>query len=184
MIAEARKKHPGLTFHVGDAEDAAAVAGLGGPFDFILVQDTIGCLDDCQNFFEQLHPLCTRETRLVIGYFSHLWHPVLKFAEWLGRRMPYPPQNVLAPADVRALAELADFDPVKSEQRVLMPAWCFGLGRPINRFISILPGFRLFALRHHSVCRSLRHADDALRSVTIIIPARHERGNIEPAASL
>ena len=181
MIEQARSSHPGIIFHVGDVEDAATYAALEGPFDYILIADTIGSLDDCQAFFELLHPLCTRETRLVVGYFSHLWLPILRFAELIGQRMPHPPQNVLAPSDVRALARLADFDPVKSEQRLLMPLSLLGIGRFINRFISPLPGFRLFALRHYAVCRSLHKIDDGLKSVTVVIPARNERGNIEPA---
>lgn len=181
MIEQARKLHPNLTFQVGDAEDPEVIASLPGPFDFIVVLDTIGSLDDCQAFFERLHPLCTRETRLVVGYFSHLWMPLLKLAEFGGGRMPHPPQNVLSPSDVQALAALASFDAVKTEQRMLVPASLFGVGRLINRFISILPLFRWFALRHYEVCRSLPKSDDTLRSATVVIPARNERGNIEPA---
>ena len=181
MVEQARRLHPGLTFHVGDAEDADTIAKLGGPFDVILVQDTIGSLDDCQKFLAQLHPLCTRETRVVIGYFSHLWQPILRLAEKLGQRMPAPLQNVLAPEDVAALAELANFDPVKAERRMLMPMSLFGIGRLVNRFISVLPVFRFFALRHYVVCRSFEKTDDNLKSATVVIPARNERGNIEPA---
>ena len=180
-IAQARARHPGLTFQVGDAEDPATIAALEGPFDYILVLDTIGAIDDCQKFLSQLHPLCARQTRLVIGYYSHLWYPVLNLAERAGRRMPYPEQNILSPADVRAFASLADFDPVKSEQRVLSPMALFGLGRFINRFISILPGFRALSLRHYAVCRSLPSAGSDVTSATVVIPARNERGNIEPA---
>jgi hypothetical protein len=168
MIEVARARHPDLRFQIGDAEDPATIATVGEIFDFILVHDPIGSLDDCQKFFEQLHPLCTRSTRLVVGYFSHLWQPILKLAELSKQRVPYPSQNTLAPADVAALARLADFDPVKSEQRVLMPASMFGLGRFVNRFISVLPGFRFFALRHYTVCRSLLHADEPLRSATVV----------------
>ena len=181
MINVARKNHPNLDFHVGDVEDPTTIAAVGETFDFILVHDTIGSLDDCQRFFEQLHPLCTRTTRLVVGYFSHLWQPILKLAELSKQRIPYPSQNALAPADVAAIARLAGFDPVKSEQRVLIPVSMFGLGRFVNRFISVLPGFRFFALRHYTVCRSLLHANEALRSATVVIPARNERGNVEPA---
>ncbi len=181
MIAQAHRLHPDLTFHVGDAEDPATIAALEGPFDVILVQDTIGSLDDCQKFLAQLHPLCTRETRVMIGHFSHLWQPILKLAETVGQRMPYPQQNVLAPEDVAALAHLADFDPVKSERRMLMPVSLFGIGRLVNRFISVLPVIRQLSLRHYVVCRSLRVTDDNLKSATVVIPARNERGNIEPA---
>src|SRR5262249_35412757 len=47
MIAQARQAHPGLTFLVGDIEDAAFVRSLPGPFDVIVVVDTLGALDDC-----------------------------------------------------------------------------------------------------------------------------------------
>lgn len=181
MIAQAKSRHQHLTFVAGDAEHAETVAALEGPFDFILVMDTIGELDDVQAFMALLHPLCRRETRLIVGYFSHLWYPALKLAEWLRLRMPYPEQNVLSPADVMALARLADFDPVKSEMRVLMPFSLFGLGRLINRFISVLPIVRLLALRHYVVCRSERVAVEEVKSATVVIPARNERGNIEPA---
>jgi SAM-dependent methyltransferase len=181
QIGVARERHPGLIFVEGDVEDAATLSNVEGPFDFILVLDTIGSLDDCQGLLAQLHPLCTRETRLVIGYFSHLWYPALKMAEALGLRMPQPDQNVLSPSDLRNLAWLADFDPVKSEQRVLSPIYLLGIGRFLNRFISVLPGIRALSLRHYLVARSIRCLSDDVFSVTIVIPARNERGNIKPA---
>lgn len=181
VIAEAKRLHPHLTFTVGDAEDATVIAALQGPFDFIVVLDTIGSLDDCQRFLEQLHPLCTRDTRLIIGHFSHLWYPLLRLSELLGLRMPYPAQNVLAPSDLRALAHLAAFDPVKSEHRVLSPMSLFGIGRFLNRFASVMPGFRLLSLRNYLVSRSLTAVSQDVKSATVVIPARNERGNIESA---
>jgi SAM-dependent methyltransferase len=181
MIAAARRAHAKLSFFVGDIEDADFMRSLPGPFDFILIGDTLGSLDDCQRVFENLHPLCTRETRLVIAYFSHLWHPALKLAEWMRLRMPLPPQNVLAPADIRALAGLAEFEAVKSEVRLLAPFRMFGLGRLVNRFVAPFPLVRQLCFRHYTVCRSLRHLDDGVRSATVVVPARNEKGNIEPA---
>ena len=78
---------------------------LPGPFDFILIVDTIGVLDDCQAMLNSLHALCTRDTRLVVTYYSHLWYPALKAAEKLRLKMRQPPQNVLAPADIDGLAD-------------------------------------------------------------------------------
>src|SRR6266516_6943865 len=78
MITQARKAYPHLSFQVGDVEDDGFIGTLPGPFDVILVVDTLALIDDCQNLLVSLHPLCTRETRLVIAYFSHLWYPALK----------------------------------------------------------------------------------------------------------
>jgi SAM-dependent methyltransferase len=181
MVAEARKAHPNLLFFIGDIEDSAFIRTLPGPFDYILVGDTLGSLDDCQQLLENLHPLCTRETRLIIAYFSHLWYPALKFAGWIGLRMKEPPQNVLAPADIQALAALAEFETVKSEVRLLAPFRMLGLGRFINRFIAPFPLVRQLCFRHYTICRSLRQMNDGVRSATVVIPARNEKGNIEPA---
>src|SRR6266436_5534221 len=48
MIDEARKSHSDLTFFVGDIEDPAFVRSLPGPFDIIVLVDTLGAIDDCQ----------------------------------------------------------------------------------------------------------------------------------------
>ena len=180
-IEQARRAFPHLTFAVGDIESRAFIDSLPGPFDYIVIVDTLGSLDDCQRMFENLHHLCTRETRLVIGYFSHFWHPLLKLAERIGLKMAQPPQNVLALADVRALAALADFEAVKSERRLLSPLRVFGLGRLINRFVAPFPILNSLCLRHYTVCRSLRRLEETPRTATIVIPARNECGNIEPA---
>lgn len=181
MIAEARRSNPNLTFIEGDIEDEDLIKSLPGPFDFIVVVDTLGALDDCQALFDSLHHLSTRETRLVVAYFSHLWYPALKLAEWLKLRMPQPPQNVLSPADIRSLAALGDFETVESEMRLLMPFRLFGLGRLINRFLAPIPGLRHADLRHYTVCRSLQRKVDGLSSASVIVPARNERGNIDAA---
>jgi SAM-dependent methyltransferase len=181
MIAQARRSFPALSFLLGDIEDASFMKTVPGPFDAIVIVDTLGALDDCQEMLQQLHQLCTRETRLVIGYFSHLWYPALKMAEAAGLKMPQPPQNVLSPADVGALAALADYETVKSEARLLMPVRALGFGRIVNRFIAPLPLIRSFCLRHYTICRSLRHRVPVIESASVVIPARNERGNIEAA---
>ena len=180
-IAEAEAAHPGLRFHVGDAEDPEVIAALPGPFDVILIVDTVGFLDDVQGLFESLHPLCTRETRLVVAYYSHLWRPLLRLAEGLGLRMRQPETNAMSPADTRAVADLGHFDPVKTEVRLLSPFRLLGLGRAVNRFLGPLPLLRQFCLRHYLVARSSDAVDDGLRSATVVVPARNERGNIEAA---
>jgi SAM-dependent methyltransferase len=181
MIAQAKRLHPDLHFQIGDVEDPEFIASLPGPFDVILIVDTMGALDDCQAALATLHPQCTRETRVVLAYYSHLWEPLVRVAEWIGWRPKQPLQNVMSAADIRALAELADFEPIKSESRLLSPLRLFGIGRLVNRFISVLPVIRHLSLRHYSVCRSLRQNADDIRSASIVIPARNERGNIEQA---
>ena len=110
--------------------------------------------------FENLHSLCTRETRLIVGYFSHLWYPLLKLAEVLRLKMPQPPQNVLAPADVRSLAALADFEAVKSERRAIVAAAaCSDWAGSSIALLRRCRSSTSLCLRHYTVCRSLRHLE-------------------------
>jgi glycosyltransferase involved in cell wall biosynthesis len=51
----------------------------------------------------------------------------------------------------------------------------------INRFFAPLPLINNLCLRHYTLCRSLRQRAPEPTSATIVIPARNERGNIEPA---
>jgi SAM-dependent methyltransferase len=181
MISEAKRAHPELHLRVGDVEDIDFINSLPGPFDVIVIVDTLGVIEDIQALLEKLHPLCAGHTRLVIAYYSHVWEPLLRMAEVLGWRMRQPTANVISPADMRALAELAGFDVVKSEQRLLSPFRLLGIGRIINRFLSPLPIIRHFCLRHYLVARSTRMIGADFRSASIVIPARNEAGNVEDA---
>ena len=182
MIAAARAAYPELEFRHADAVAADAFDGIEGPFDVILIVDTIGYLDDIQALFDRLHLLCKRETRLVVGYFSHLWWPALKLAEVMGLRVTVPQANVLSGADVRSLAELSDFEVVKSEARLLSPARLFGLGRfvnrflapvnrflaPVNRFLAPFPVVRQLALRQLLAPHRVGRAESKPHDGTIV----------------
>jgi SAM-dependent methyltransferase len=182
MVAIAKQRHPDQEFIVGDIEDAETIRRLGPrQFDVILLSDTIGSLEDIQRSFELLHPLCTSQTRIVVSYYSHLWEPILRLAEWLGLKMPAPSQNWLSTDDICAILALADFEEIKREWRQLLPKRLAGLGPFVNRFVGPLPILRKFSLRNYSVLRSLRVLRTRQPSLSVIVPCRNEHGNIEAA---
>ncbi len=181
MIDVARANNPDLKFHVGDVEDPEVLARLGGPFDVIVLSDTIGSLEDCESTLASLHPLCHRDTRLVIAYYSKPWEPILRLAELLGDKMRQPPQNWLSTDDIAGLVSLADFDIIKRDWRQLVPKRLFGLGPLVNRFVGTLPVVRRFCLRNYVVARPLPGAGIEACATTVVIPCRNERGNIEAA---
>jgi SAM-dependent methyltransferase len=186
MVEVARRNHgegAGLGFVVGDLEDEATLQALGGPFEVIVLSDTIGALDDVEAAFDRLHALCARDTRLVIAYYSWLWQPWVSLAEWLGFKMRQPPLNRLGPDDIAGLLALADFEVIKRDWRVLVPYRLFGLGWLINRTIATLPMIRRFCLRDYLVARSRRRAGYEALSSSVVIPARNEKGNIEAAVT-
>lgn len=181
MVDIARRRFPHLEFVQGDIEDAELLASLGGPFDVIVLSDTIGYLDDCAQTLENLHRLCTPETRLVVAYYAWFWEPILKLGETFGLKMPSVELNWLSTEDTMGFLHLADFEPVKREWRQIVPRRLLGLGTLLNRFVGTLPLIRRLSLRNYLVARPLRNAALNDPSVTVLIPCRNEQGNIENA---
>jgi ubiquinone/menaquinone biosynthesis C-methylase UbiE len=180
-IATARARYPGLNFVLGDAEDPNTLAALEGPFDYIVIADTIGMFEDIDGTLRAIQKLCTPSTRLVISYHSHLWEPVLKAAEALGLRRKQPVINYIATTDFLNLMDLADFEMIRAEQRQLLPQRWLGLGPLINRYIAPLPGIRKLCLRTYLIGRPVRQFAERKLSASVLIPCRNERGNIENA---
>ncbi|HEY4986883.1 MAG TPA: bifunctional class I SAM-dependent methyltransferase/glycosyltransferase family 2 protein [Bradyrhizobium sp.] len=180
-IAKANARHPELYFVLGDVEDPQTLAAIEGPFDYVVIADTIGMFEDIDGTLRLINKVCAPSTRIIISYYSHLWEPVLKIAEALGLRSKQPKINYIATADFRNLMDLADCEVISQEQRQLLPQRWFGLGPFINRFIAPLPGIRQLCLRTYLVGRPVRQFPDRKYSASIVIPCRNERGNIENA---
>jgi len=181
MVSIAKQNYPNLEFLQGDLEDESLISSLQGPFDFIILSDTIGYLDDCENTLAGLHSLCTPDTRLIISYYSWGWQPILALGEKIGLKMPSVEMNWLSTEDTMSFLQLADFESVKREWRQLVPRSLFGLGSLINRFIGTLPLIRHLSLRNYLVARPVRDIKLREASTTVLIPCRNEKGNIENA---
>ncbi len=178
MVEQAQQKYPALHFRQGDAHNLESVKGE--TFDIIILSDLVGYLDDVQTCLEQVHQLCTPETRLIISNYSFMWEPGLVLAEKLGFKMPNPQQSWLSPDDLRNLMTLTDFRVVKTERRLLWPFYIPLLSTLINH-IGSLPGINAACLTNYMVARPLAAGTAQPASVTVVIPCRNERGNINDA---
>ncbi len=181
MIETAKANFPQFEFHVGDAEDPDVYKTLGGPFDYVILSDTIGLFGDCETALEALRAVCDRDTRLIVAYYNHLWDPALRFGDLVGEKMPLPEPNWLPSDTIAGLLGLAGFEVVAREWRILLPKFLLGLGPLINRTLGALPVIRKFGLRKYLVARPLFNEPPQQLSASVIIPCRNESGNIEPA---
>ncbi len=180
MIAEARRRHPHLQFHVGDLDDGGALAQLAGPFDHVLLVDLVGHLDDVQGTLQRLHRLTHPGTRVIVAYFSQAWRPALALAGRISYRMPYPQSGVnwLSSEDIAGMIDLAGFETVRREWRMLAPRRLGGLGPLLNAISGTLPGVRRLSLRDYLVARPKPPPTTTEPSVSVVIPCRNEAGNI------
>ena len=181
VAAAARQRHPQLRIVCADAESISPESiGESEPFDVILLPNTLNTLQDVQGVLEQLDAFCHPRTRLVVSFHNWLWQPLLKTAELLGQRQPQPPESWLTPRDVTNLLDLAGWEVLKSGHRCLLPRRIPLLTPLANRWLSQLPLLEQLGLTHWLVARPSRQGRRD-PSVSVVIPARNEAGNINAA---
>jgi ubiquinone/menaquinone biosynthesis C-methylase UbiE len=179
VIEVAREKYPHLQFVVGDADRIEDVLPEE-TFDYIVLPDMVGYLDDVQRCLDSLHRHCHAGTRLVLAYHNFLWQPVLRLGESIGLKMPTPALSWLSMRDLCSILHLSDFEVVKTDRRLLLPKYVPLLSWLINN-LATLPGINAACLSQFVVARSLRVKTPPAQSISIVIPCRNERGNIEEA---
>ncbi len=172
----ARKKFPDLTFLLQDAEDMK----LDEKFDYVILSDLIGSLDDVQKAFACLKRVSHSRTRIVISYYNFIWEPFLKFAEFTGLKMKQPRQNWLTTGDIKSLLEVEDIETITINRKLLLPVYIPLFNLIFNKFLANLPLLNQLTLSFFITAR-VREKHTADHSVSILVPARNEKGNIENA---
>jgi len=175
-LALARQRHPELQFHEADATSFRGEE----PFDYILLSDLINDLPDVQAVFENARNNASPQTRLVLNFQNSLWRPLLALAERLGAKSPTALQNWLSMDDVKGLLHLAGWEVIRTEARVLWPVKTPLLGPFLNRWLA--PLLKHFCLSLFVVARPRpQPANERQYTCSVVVPARNEAGNIEPA---
>ncbi len=173
MIQRARAKYPALDFVLADAHDLSSV---DGPFDIIILSDTVNDLWDVQRVFEEIERFCLPSTRILLNFYSGLWQFPLALAQWLNLAAPTLVQNWLTIEDLRNMLSLAGFESVRGWQEIL---WPLPLGGLANKFLVRLWPFNEFALSNFMIARPQPKPLREEPSVSVIVPARNESGNIQ-----
>jgi len=175
-IRLAAAKHPELFFVQMDAHDLA----IRGEFDVIILSDLVNDLWDVQEAFQRLADISHANTRVIINCYSRLWELPLALTEWLGLAKPTLYQNWLTVQDLTHLLRLTDFQVIRHCSEVLFPLPVPGLEPVFNRFVVKLWPFNLLALTNVMIAKPVK-ADcvkDSEATVSVVVPARNEAGNI------
>jgi hypothetical protein len=147
--------------------------------DFILLNGNIHYERDIQDFLVTLKNACSTNTRLVITYYSNLWKPMIVLSTWLGLRKKSIETNWISHEDIANLLLLTDYEVVRVENKILLPIYLPLISSFFNRYISPLPFFKQFNLINILIARPILQSNLKNPSVSIVVAARNEEGNIE-----
>jgi len=185
-VEAAGRRHanrPNLRFEVRDPEDFE----VEGKFDFVIVDHAFASLRDIQAALQCIHRACHADTRLVFTSYNALWGPILRTASALRVRRRTDEQNWLGGSDFDNLLRLSGFEVVRASSETLLPIRVPLANTVFNRFLVRFFPFNHCGLVQLVVARPLLPAPvlsprgEPVRSVSVIIPTRNERGNIEAA---
>jgi SAM-dependent methyltransferase len=175
MVCRARERHPELLLLQADAHAPA----LTGQFDVIIMSDLLNDVWDVQKVMEQAAKLAAPDTRLIINSYSRLWQLPLAVARMLRLAQPVLQGNWLTVEDFVNLADLADLEVFRHWREILWPLPTPILAGFLNRVLVRFWPFNPLALTNFLLLRLKPHplkVEDY--SVSVIIPARNEAGNI------
>jgi 2-polyprenyl-3-methyl-5-hydroxy-6-metoxy-1,4-benzoquinol methylase len=189
-ITEARQRHPDVTFEVGDVLRTATLPGAGGGaagtpaagWDAIVCDRLVHSVLDVKALLEGLDALMVEDGRIYLTVFNFLWELPTRVAERLGWKRPAPTANWLSDADFRNLFDLTGLEVVRMEDRLMLPVEVAGVSTALNQILARVPPLERLTLYRIYVLRRRRHRAPARPiSVSVVVPARNEAGNIQAA---
>lgn len=179
LIAEGRARHPHLAFVEAAVE---ALDTNGETFDFIILWAVLGETRDVQGTLERVRTAARPDTRILLAHPNSVWGPIFQLVLRDRPGVPIRELNWLSLQDIRNLCSLADIDVVRESAEVLLPVAIPGLRWIANNVLA-----RIWPLTHLGMIQLIigRPATPRTRldrpGVSVVIPARNERGNIAAA---
>lgn len=187
LVEVARATHSAPRFAVADITVPEQVERALGDERFdAVVCDRLGhAALDVRELLEGLRSRLRPGGRIYLVTFNYLWELPTRLAERTGLKVPSPTANWLTETDFDNLFELCGLESVRFVDRMLLPVEAPGLAPLANRYLVNLPGcsrlamYRVYVLRERAVgadAEPLAAADAP--SVSVVVPARNEAGNI------
>jgi SAM-dependent methyltransferase len=172
-IEASRRVDPSLTLQVADIDTLP----VREAYDSILCDRLIHTVPDVQRLLESVVRHLHTEGRVFLTCFNFYWGIPLDLAARLGLHERAPAGNWFSESTLSNLFMLAGLEIVHYADRVLFP-----MDVPFaNTILPPFPPFRYASLYRTYVLRRMRVERDRNPSVTVVVPARNEAGNIAGA---
>jgi SAM-dependent methyltransferase len=188
LVAAARARHPGITFDVEDVAARVDSRAAVEPVTSARLWDAVVCdrlchsVLDVQALLLGLKRRLAADGRIYLTAFNYLWEVPTRLAEMSGWKRPAPGANWLSDADFRNLFDITGLEVVRFEDRMLLPLDVPGASPGLNKYLVRVPGMQHFSLYRVYVLRDRGTPAPTRRaSVTVVVPARNEAGNVQAA---
>jgi len=163
---------------VASVKDLVPEAGVMSVF---LFNGNFNATTDIQGLLESVRQVMGRSDRLVVVMYNSYFAWLFRLADRLGLRHGPESNTFVTRTGVRQLAKLSGFELVRLRTAGYTPWHFFGLAAIVEIVMPAIPGLRWLCLSGIATLRPVGVDAGPLPSLSIVIPARNERGNIENA---
>jgi hypothetical protein len=167
-----------------DADGLKQIPELGrGATAILLFNGNFNHSTDIQGTLEAVRPILSRSSRVVAVVYNTYLSWLFRMADRLGLRDGPACVTFITRTDLHNLARLSGFELVRLRPVAHVPWHFFGAGTLLNMLLPAVPGLRWLSMVTVAVLRPLPTPSESRPSISIIVPARNEKGNIENAVS-
>lgn len=164
-----------------DATDKLPEMPSGHERVAVLLHATLNHHDDIQALLSTIAAKLSRSGRVIVVAFNPYFQWLYRLVMNLGLKAGVMPTTFITLTDLDNLCRLAGFERIRTRSVAYIPWRLFGLGSLVNRILPTIPLIRHLALTSIIVLRPIAKGETRPPSVSVVIPARNERGNIEEA---
>jgi hypothetical protein len=147
--------------------------------DYIVMFDHFHFESDIYEFLNKLRGNVGPRTKLIFLYYSSLWRPVIKCAEFFGIAKKAKPYNWITESDITNFLGVTGWEVVSTSQRIICPAYIPLISEFLNRWIAPMPIFNIFSMANLTVAKKSQDQVSTQKpSVSVVVAARNEEGNL------
>ena len=134
--------------------------------------------EDIQKLLNEMYPKMGRGDRVVAVLCNPYFRWINKLVSFI-KKAPHSEQvTFITKADINNLNKLCGYETVRLRNIGFVPFSLFGVGDVINKLLAAMPLLKWLSIASIVVLRPIKQFDSK-PSLSIIIPARNESGNIE-----
>lgn len=174
-LSIARKRYPQYQFYTAINEVPLQ------KFDYIVLSFATMETEDIHHLLMAIQKFCHQDTRIIIESYRLLWAPILWITQKLGLRRPTRLKNWVSTRDLQGFISLAGLQTITTGNYMLMPIRIPIISWFLNTFIAHLPIVNRLCLHQWVLVRPQHRVPKEAPLVSVIIPCRNEKGNVEAA---
>lgn len=155
-------------------------SGLSSRRTAILLNGNFNSTDDIHGMLERLYGKLGRSDRVFAVLYSPYMRWMFRLLTWLGLRRGQIPETFVTETELRSMLQLSGFDLARVRYSLYLPVYIPLVSCLVNSILPTIPFLCRLALTWIVVARPKHEATPA-PSMSIVIPARNEKGNLEAA---